>query len=113
MRRSACLTVALAVLVSLTLASAGSAGAIPDPGGTYVPAARGEDPGSDQSDENNDKADKAKKQKAEEENCPQEKWVIALPIEGLACVLLLPKPPGEGQGKDGGNDGEGAGGLLQ
>jgi hypothetical protein len=110
MRRSACLTVALAVLVSLTLASAGSAGAIPDKGGAYVPAARGEDPGSDESDE---KADKARKQKAEEENCPQEKWVIALPIEGLACVLLLPKPLDEDEERDRDKDDEGAVILLQ
>jgi hypothetical protein len=115
MRTSACLKVALAVLVSLTVVSAGAAGATTDPGGVYVPAARAEDPGADESaDEKADRA-KADKKSEKEELCPQEKWVIALPIEGLACVLLLPKPPAEGEGKDG--DGEGAGGgasgLLQ
>ena len=32
--------------------------------------------------------------KAEEEQvepCPEDLWTIALPVEGLACVLLLPK----------------------
>ena len=110
MRRSACLTVALAVVMSLTVASAGIVGATPDQGGVFVPAARGGDPGTDESAD--DKASAKKKQK--EENCPQEKWVIALPIEGLACVLLLPMPPPEGEGRDdGGQAGGGAGSLLQ
>ena len=109
MRRSACLTVALAVLVSLTVASAGAVGATPDKGGVYVPAARGEDPGpNDPADEKSDKADKKSQR---EELCPQEKWVIALPIEGLACILLLPKPPDEWEKGDG--DRGGVGGLLQ
>lgn len=109
MRRSACLTVALAVLVSLTVASAGAAGAIPDTGGVYVPAARAEDPGADESaDEKADKA-KADKKKEKEEICPQEKWVIALPIEGLACVLLLPKPLAEGEDEEEAEGGDGVG----
>ncbi|MDQ3944192.1 MAG: hypothetical protein M3357_03375 [Actinomycetota bacterium] len=110
MRRSACLTVALAVLVSLTVASAGAVGATPDQGGAYVPAARGEDPGPN--DRADDRADKADRKSQKEELCPQEKWVIALPIEGLACILLLPKPPAEGE-RGGGDGGGGAGGRLQ
>jgi hypothetical protein len=118
MRRSACLTVALAVLASLTVASGSAIGATPDKGGAYVPTARAEDPGTSQpSDENankSDKADKAEKKGPEPENCPQELWVIALPVEGLACVLLLPKPPPEGSGKGGGGGAAGAvGGLMQ
>jgi hypothetical protein len=101
---------ALAVLVSLMVASAGVAGATPDKGGgAYVPAARGQDPGPD--DSANDPAkDKADKKNQKEELCPQDKWVIAVPVEGLACVLLLPKPPGADQGKEGG--GGGLGGLF-
>ncbi|MGH8976177.1 MAG: hypothetical protein ACRD0C_23555 [Acidimicrobiia bacterium] len=103
MRRSACLSVALAILLSLTVVSAGAAGAAPDQGGAYVPAARGEDPG------NSGSPDKADKKNQKEELCPQEKWVIALPIEGLACILLLPKPPGSDQGQqDGGGGGLGS-----
>lgn len=108
MRRSACLTVALAVLLSLTVASAGIAGATPDKGGVYVPTARGEDPDTDESA---DDSAAAKKKKAKEETCPQDKWVVAVPVEGLACVLLLPKPPPEGEGEDGGGAG-GLGGLF-
>jgi hypothetical protein len=114
MRRSACLTVALAVLWSLTVASAGAVGATPDTGGAYVPAARGEDPGPNQPADEKAEKDKADKKSQKEETCPQEKWVIALPVEGLACVLLLPKPPAEGEGKPGGGGGGGgASGLLQ
>lgn len=112
MRRSACLTVALAVLWSLTVASAGAVGATPDKGGAYVPVARGEDPGPNDPAAEKAEKDKADKKNQKEENCPQEKWTIALPVEGLACVLLLPKPPSEGEGKGGGASG-GAGGLLQ
>jgi hypothetical protein len=109
MRRSACLTVALAALVSLLVASVGVAGASPgdDRGGVYVPVARGENPNPDQDQGSKEKADKAKKP----EPCPTDLWVIALPVEGLACVLLLPKPPAD-EGKDGGGGG-GGGGLLQ
>ena len=102
MRRSACLSVTLAVLVSLTLATAGAAGAAPHRDGIYVPAARAEDPGASESPSKNEK----KNQK--EELCPQEKWVIALPVEGLACILLLPKPPGSEQGGGGGGGGLGS-----
>ncbi|MGH9039622.1 MAG: hypothetical protein ACRDZ3_05270 [Acidimicrobiia bacterium] len=109
MRRSACLTVALAVLLSLTVASAGTAGATPDQGGVFVPVARGEDPDTDESA---DDTAAAKKKKAKEETCPQEKWVIALPVEGLACVLLLPKPPPEGEGEDEDGGAGGFGGLF-
>jgi hypothetical protein len=118
MRRSACLTVALAVLVSLTVASAGSAGATLDKGGAYVPAARGDAPGDSQADERSEKANK-KNQKQEPENCPQDLWVIAIPIEGLACVLLLPKPLEDGGAEDGergrqrGEGSEGTERLLQ
>jgi hypothetical protein len=49
--------------------------------------------------------DKADRKNQKEEMCPTEKWVIALPIEGLACVLLLPKPPAEGEGDHGGRGG--------
>ena len=113
MRRSACLTVALAVLVSLTLA-AGAAGATVDPGGAYVPTARAEDPGD--SEDDGGKAERTRKgQKAEEpENCPQELWVIALPVEGLACVLLLPKPlEEEEEEEEEGKRGEGRGRAEQ
>ncbi|MGH9035401.1 MAG: hypothetical protein ACRD0O_06525 [Acidimicrobiia bacterium] len=106
MRRSACLSVALAVLLSLMVASAGAAGATTDPGGVYVPVARGEDP--DAEDSADEKADKARK-KADKEDCPQDMWVVALPVEGLACVLLLPKPPPE-DGEEGGSGG--LGGLF-
>ncbi|HEY3240769.1 MAG TPA: hypothetical protein VGL92_14465, partial [Acidimicrobiia bacterium] len=105
-RRSACLLVALAVLLPLMVVSAGPAGATVDKGGAYVPAARAEDPGANESGK-----DKADKKNQKEELCPQDKWVIGLPIEGLACVLLLPKPPAEGEGKGGG--GGGFGGLFQ
>ena len=105
MRRSACLSVALAVLMSLVVASAGTAGATPDPGGVSMPVARGEDPGTEDSDK--EKSDKAKK--AQKEDCPQDLWVVAVPIEGLACVLLLPKPPPE-DGEEGGSGG--LGGLF-
>ena len=110
MRRSAGLLVALAVLVPLMVVSAGPAGATVDKGGAYVPAARGENPGPNESGDNKS-GDKADKKTQKEENCPQDKWVIALPVEGLACVLLLPKPPAEGEGKGGG--GGGFGGLFQ
>jgi hypothetical protein len=112
MRRSACLSVALAVLASLTVASAGPVGASPDKSGAYLPAARAEDPGPGESTDDK-AADKADKKNQKEELCPQDKWVIALPIEGLACVLLLPKPPAEGEGKDGGGAGGSASALLQ
>ncbi len=106
MRRSACLSVALAMLVSVTVASAGAAGAaVPHRDGVYVPTARGEDPGASESPNKSDK----KNQK--EELCPQDKWVIAVPVEGLACVLLLPKPPGADQGGGGGGGG-GLGSLF-
>jgi hypothetical protein len=36
-------------------------------------------------------------------------WVVALPVEGLACVLLLPKPPPE-DGEEAGSGG--LGGLF-
>ncbi len=104
MRRSACLSVALAVLMSLMVTSAGAAGAIPDPGGAYVPTARGEDPDAADSADEKEKADKTKK--AQKEDCPQDMWVVALPIEGLACVLLLPKPPPE-DGEESGSGGFG------
>jgi len=110
MRRSTCGSVALAVLVSLMVASAGIAGAAPARDGVYLPAARAEDPSPNEpADEKADKAEKSQK----EELCPQEKWVIALPIEGLACVLLLPKPPAEDEGEDGGGAGGGASAVLQ
>jgi hypothetical protein len=109
MRRSASLLVALAVLMPLMVVSAGAAGATPDPGGAYVPAARAQDPGPDES-ANDPAKDKADKKNQKEELCPQDKWVIAVPVEGLACVLLLPKPPGADQGKEGG--GGGLGGLF-
>jgi hypothetical protein len=108
--------VALVVLWSLTVASGSALGVTLEKGGAYVPTARAEDPGTSESaDQNAEKADKADKKKSQkEENCPQEKWVIALPIEGLACVLLLPKPPAEGEGQGGGAGGGGsAGGLTQ
>jgi hypothetical protein len=112
MRRSARLTVALAVLVPLTVASGSAFGATPDKGRAFVPTARAEDPGtSEPADENAKKSDKAEKKSPEPENCPQELWVIALPVEGLACVLLLPKPPADEAGKGGGPAGA-AGGLL-
>jgi hypothetical protein len=106
MRRSACLLVALAVLVPLMVVSAGSAGATVDKGGAYVPAARAEDPGPNEPGDH-----KSDKKNQKEEICPTEKWVIALPIEGLACVLLLPKPPAEGEGK--GGDGGGFSRFFQ
>lgn len=99
MRRSSC--VALLALVSL-VATVGPASAFQDGGGTYVPAARGS-----QDPDNPDSSSSEAKKKPKQEPCPQELWTIALPVEGLACVLLLPKsdPPGEGKDKEGGGGG--------
>ena len=49
-------------------------------------AARGESP------EDREKREAEAKAAEEEVNpCPEDLWTVALPIEGLACVLLLPK----------------------
>ena len=96
MRRSAYLAVALAAVASLLVASVGVAGASAGDIRPYVPTARAEDPDDDGG---SSQARKTKK----EETCPQDKWVVALPVEGLACILLLPKPPAEGE--DGGDGG--------
>ncbi|MGH8990337.1 MAG: hypothetical protein ACRDZ7_02280 [Acidimicrobiia bacterium] len=101
MRKGNCVWVALLALVSL-VATAGPVSASLVGGGTYVPTARGsgdpDDPGSSSSEA---------KKKPKEEPCPQELWTVALPVEGLACILLLPKsdPPGEGKDKEGGGGG--------
>ena len=73
-RRIAVPTTALFVTLSLV------AGASP------AFAARGESP------EDRERREAEAKAAEEEVNpCPDDLWTIALPIEGLACVLLLPK----------------------
>ena len=50
-------------------------------------AARGESP-----EDREQREAEAKAAEEEEVNpCPEDLWTVALPIEGLACVLLLPK----------------------
>ena len=71
-RRIAAPTTALFVTLSL------AAGASP------AFAARGESP---------EERERREAEAAEEEvnPCPEDLWTVALPVEGLACVLLLPK----------------------
>ncbi len=96
MRRSSCVWVALLALVSL-VATVGPVSASPTGDGTYVPAARGS-----QDPNNPDNSSSETKKKPQQEPCPQELWNIALPIEGLACILLLPKsePPDGKKGEE-------------
>ena len=49
-------------------------------------AARGESP-----EDREQREAEAKAAEEEVNPCPEDLWTIALPIEGLACVLLLPK----------------------
>ena len=49
-------------------------------------AARGETPEEREQREAENKADEE-----QVEPCPEDLWTVALPVEGLACVLLLPK----------------------
>ena len=51
--------------------------------GSYSPMARA--PKDDAA------AEDAKNKKKEQSPCPQDMWTVPLEIEGLACVLLLPK----------------------
>lgn len=97
MRKSSLTTVALAALVTMLVATVGAAGASPgiaaDHDGISIPVARGEDP-----DDNDDdgRRDRRRSQGPEQNPCPEELWNVALPIEGLACVLLLPKEDAPG-----------------
>src|SRR5207237_7234020 len=54
-----------------------------DLGRTLVPNARGTDPGNGTADD--------QKKKEKQKPCPEELWTIPLQVEGLACILLLPK----------------------
>lgn len=76
--------VALAPLLSLTLAAPAMAA-----------RAGGDDPGEEGG---------KKPKPSEVKPCPTDKWTVPLEVQGLACLLLLPKKDGAGGG--------GAGGLL-
>ena len=99
-RRVALPLAALTALATLPVlagaAPAGASGAVMKP----APASRGRSGGS---------GDRSSK-KAEQppNNCPTTLWTIPLEINGLACLLLLPKPEKQGDGS-GGSSG---GGLL-
>lgn len=57
--------------------------------GSQVPAARGDDNGP--GDGMNGPGKEEAKPEPKPEPCPVELWNLSVPVEGVACVLLLPK----------------------
>lgn len=94
MRKSRLVTVALAALVAMLVATVGAAGASPGVAdvddGISIPVARGEDPG-DSDDDDGSRRGRRQSEEPKQKPCPEELWNVAVPIEGLACLLLLPK----------------------
>ncbi|MGH9000680.1 MAG: hypothetical protein ACRDY7_14975 [Acidimicrobiia bacterium] len=82
------------IIASSLFAGAGIAGA-----GTL---ARGPGEGDSPEEEETDEA-------TQQEPCPQDLWTIPLEVEGLACILLIPKDEGAGsEDAPGGGAGQGA-----
>jgi len=98
-RRVAILLAALLALATLpVLGGTTPAGAA----GTVSPTARG-------ADDNGDPEPAASHEDAEQDECPTEMWTVPLEINGLLCILILPKAEEEG-GEEA--TGGGLGGLL-
>lgn len=98
-RRISPLLVTIPVLAGLLAPSLAMASTTTDP--TYAPMARA--PKDDAA------AEDEKDKKKQPEPCPQDMWSVPLEVEGLACVLLLPKDSGgkkdeKGKGGKGGED---------
>ncbi len=82
-RRLTPLLVAVPVLTGLLAGPVGAQSVPTDR--SYTPMARAPEDG----DSADAKDKKAKEQ--EPEPCPQDMWTVPLEVEGLACVLLVPK----------------------